>query len=95
MTMAHILYVLIALTVLGSMLFLAILCVKKRKSTGRAIWLPPMLLVGVAGWLWFYETKIVACPDCNIRPDIAIVWPVCIAVCVLSFIAFVRDLRTS
>ena len=92
--MASMLYVLIAFVVLGIMLILAIHCVKKRKSTGRAIWLPPSLFVGVVGWLWFYESKIVACPDCNIRPDIAIVWPVCIAVGVLSIIAFVRDVRT-
>ena len=93
--MAQMLYVLIAFAVLGSMLFLAIRCVKNRKSTGRAVWLPPSLFVGVVGWLWIYESKIVACPDCNIRPDIAIVWPVCIAVGVLSSIAFFRDVRAS
>ena len=83
----------IVLLTLVALPSLAIYCLKKNTVARRTRWLPPVLIIFTVGGLWFYEAKIIACPDCNIRPDIMIVWPIAIFVCALSIVAMIRDSR--
>jgi hypothetical protein len=82
--------VLLALIVLP---ILAIYCVSRRPEKGRPRWLPPVVMFSSAVGIWFYEVKIIACPSCNIRPDIIVVWPIAGLVFILGLVALFRDLN--